>query len=123
MPHPHLMFCPYLALSSPIEFAGWRVGPLSAFETVWGDPAFKDRAEAFLKKFTDEHGKPVANPALIGRTTGLLDGQLPTSPEVGALAAALHFAFLDRNPSYKEGVNDQGWRIITTDNTELFIWP
>lgn len=123
MPHPHLMFCPYLDLTGPIEFAGWRVGPLSAFEAAWGDPVFKDRAEAFLKKFTDAHGKRVENPALVGRTIGPLDGQLPTAHEVDALGAALHFSFLDRNLAYKEGVNDQGWRIVTTDNTDLFIWP
>ena len=81
-----------------------------------------NRPGEYELKFTDAHGKPVANPALIGRTSGTLDGQLPTSHEVDALGAALHFGFLDRNPGYEEGVNAEGWRIITAD-TELFIWP
>ena len=123
MPHPHLVFCPYLELTGSSDFAGWRVGPLKAFDSGWGDAKFQARAKAFLRKFTDAHGKPVANPALVGRLNQPLDGQLPAAAEAEALQAALHFAFLDRNPPYKDGHNPQGWQIITSDNTELFIWP
>jgi hypothetical protein len=52
-----------------------------------------------------------------------LDGQLPTAEEAEALQSALHFAFLDRNPPYKDGHNPQGWQIVTSDNTELSMWP
>src|SRR6266540_2990812 len=108
MPHPHLVFCPYLELTGSIDFAGWRVGPLKTFDSDWGDAKFQDRAKAFLRKFTDAHGKPVANPALVGRLNQPLDGQLPSAAEAEALQAALHFAFLDRNPPYKDGHNPQG---------------
>ena len=44
-------FCPYLSLSKPVEFADWRVGPLSAFQDLWADAKFETQAEAFPQKF------------------------------------------------------------------------
>jgi hypothetical protein len=123
MSNPLLIFCPYLELSEPIDFAGWRIGPVSAFETAWPDQRFKERSITFLKHFTDANGNAIEKPSLVGRNPGGIDGQAPQNKEIEALELALDFAFIDGNPRFKEGVNDQGWRLITTDNTELFIWP
>lgn len=122
MPHPYLMFCPYLDINRPLDFGGWRVGPLESFDGTWGEKRFESLAKAFLQKFTDAHGRPLPSPTLIGRG-GTLDGELPAPSEIDALQAALHFGFLDHNPAFPESVDAQGWQLITSDNTELFVWP
>ena len=67
MPHPYLLFCPYLPVSEPIAFADWELGPLQSFEDRWADPKFKDQATALLSKFVGPDHKPIANPALLCR--------------------------------------------------------
>jgi hypothetical protein len=56
---------------------------LETFDSDWDDEKFKDRAKAFLRKFTDAHGKPVASPAVLGRMNQPVDGQLPTAQSAG----------------------------------------
>ena len=76
--HPILAFCPYLSLNKPIEFADWRLGPLSAFEDLWADAKFKLHAQAFLAKFVNHSGEPIERPSIICRRNGQVDGKPPT---------------------------------------------
>lgn len=95
--HPILAFCPYLSLNKPIEFADWRLGPLSAFEDLWADAKFKLHAQAFLAKFVNHSGEPIERPSIICRRNGQVDGKPPTGQDQRALELAIGFAFLDRN--------------------------
>ena len=126
MPHPCLLFCPYLPLApdtKPVAFADWELGPLEAFEDRWSDPRFKEQAASFLSKFVKPNNKSVDNPALLCSKGKQLDGQQPTSDELKALELSLVFALVDRNPrSYPEN-SHQGWGIVTADNAELYAWP
>lgn len=121
--HPILAFCPYLSLSEPIEFADWRLGPLSAFEELWADARFKAQAEAFLRKFVDNSGESIDKPSVLCRRNGKIDGQLPTPEEQQALELAIGFGFLDRNSRRESNAGGQGWMVVTADNTELHFWP
>jgi hypothetical protein len=120
--YPCLVFCPYLPLKDVMEFADWRLGPLEAFEN-WSDPRFKERAETFLRKFVDAHGRAIENPTIIGPRSGALDGQVPAGDKIRALQAALDFGFLDANPRYTEESSSSSWTVMTADNTEIFLWP
>lgn len=126
MPHPHLLFCPYLPLSpdtSPIAFADWELGPLEAFEDRWADPRFKDQATSFLGKFLEPNNESIDSPVLLCKKGKLLDGEQPTSDELVALGLALVFSVVDRNPRSSPENTDRGWGIVTADNAELYAWP
>ena len=126
MPHPYLLFCPYLTLSPddpPIEFADWELGSLESFNNRWADPRFKEQATAFLSKFVGPNNESIDNPALLCRKGKLLDGQQPSSDELTALKLSLVFALVDRNPRKCPENSRQGWRIVTADNAELYAWP
>ena len=124
MPSPWLAFCPYLPMEEPIEFGDWELGPLAEFEERWANPDFKTQAKAFLAKFVDDAGKPFKRPSLLCRRQGLIDGTFPSTQEIGALTAAIAFAFLDNNPRRRTSSPcQQAWCVVTTDNTEPFFWP
>ena len=126
MPHPHLLFCPYLPLpltDKPVEFADWELGPLQSFRDRWADPLFKDRATIFLSKFVDKEDNPISNPALLCRKGKQLDGRQPSREEVRALELSLAFAFIDRNPRFLPENCHEAWGRVTADNAELYLWP
>ena len=123
MPHPYLLFCPFLPVNEPILFADWELGPVRSFEDRWVDAKFKDQAIALLSKFVGPDHKPIANPALLCRKGKQLDGQKPCPNEYRALELSLAFAFVDRNPTYGDEERNQAWRCVTADNAELYAWP
>ena len=124
MPHPFLLFCPYLPLSPDelVAFADWELGSLQYFEDRWADPRFKEQATAFLGKFVGRDGRPI-KPALLCREGKQLDGLRPSDAEIGALQLSLAFAFVDRNPRLRPEDSHNGWAMVTADNTELYVWP
>jgi len=71
--------------------------------------------------FHGHDGHPLKRPTLLAVRGGLVDGQLPPESELAALQAAINFALLVVNPRW----NDPNGRhfALTTDNTELFVWP
>lgn len=123
MAHPCLAFCPYLFVPKIIEFADWQLGPLDSFEDRWADEKFKAQSKAFLAKFVDGAGKPIERPSLLCRRGAQIDGRRPAAEEIEALEAAIAFAFLDENPRRTPETARNGWNVITTDNTEPFVWP
>ena len=97
MPHPFLLFCPYLTLSpdkSPFAFADWELGPLESFNNRWADPRFKEQATAFLSKFAEPSNERIDNSALLCRKGKPLDGHRPLPEELTALELSLVFALL-----------------------------
>jgi hypothetical protein len=122
MSHPHLAFCPYLPMADVIQFADWEFGPSVAFETRWADERFKYEAKRFMGKFVDPSGEHI-EPTLLCRRGGLIDGALPSNEEIGAVEAAIAFAFLDENPRRTESSKYQAWKVITADNTDIYFWP
>lgn len=127
MPNPKLLFCPYLPLGSrqePVEFADWELGPLQSFQDRWVDLRFKSQAETFLNKFVGPHDdKPIRAPALLCRSGGELDGRGPSDEELRALELSIAFAFLDNNPRHEPDNPQDGSAVVTSDNTELYLWP
>ena len=126
MPHPYLLFCPYLPLSvdKPIAFADWELGPLEYFENRWADHRFKDQATTLLSKFVvGPNNERVRNPALLCRKGNQLDGQPSSVHELRALELSLAFAFIDRNPRSVLENRHEGWWTVTTENAELYAWP
>jgi hypothetical protein len=123
MTHPYLAFCPYLPVHDVIEFAGWELGPLEAFDGRWSAAPFEAQAKAFLKKFVDGAGAPVKNPSMLCRLGHALDGALPASNEVAALENAIAFGFLDQNPRHGPKTEHRSWAVVTADNTEVYFWP
>jgi hypothetical protein len=123
MSHPHLAFCPYLSMAEAIQFADWELGPLKAFENRWADQTFKAQSKLFLSKFVDQSGESIEAPTLLCRRGGLIDGALPAAEEVGALEAAISFAFLEENPRCTPTSRHHAWKVITADNTDLYFWP
>ena len=124
MPHPFLLFCPYLPLSPDelVAFADWELGSLQYFEDRWADPRFKEQATAFLGKFVGRDGRPI-KPALLCREGKQLDGLRPSDAGIGALQLSLAFAFVGRNPRLRPEDSHNGWAMVTADNTELYVWP
>lgn len=127
MPNPYLLFCPYLPLGprdKPVEFADWELGPLQSFQNRWMDPRFKSQAETFLQKFVGPHDdKPIRAPALLCRKGQKLDGKGPSDEELRALELSIAFAFLDNNPRHDPENPQDGSAVVTSDNTELYLWP
>ena len=122
MPTPYLLFCPYLPMGQPVEFADWEIGPLQSFEDRWAKPTFKDQATAFLRKFVDKDNNRIDNPALLCRKGKQLDGQQPSQEEMRALELSLVFACVDRNPRSRPENHHEGWGRVTSDNAELYLW-
>lgn len=123
MNYPHLAFCPYLPMSAPVAFGDWELGPANMFEGRWAVPEFKHQAEAFLGKFVDGARESLKSPTLLCPRGRQIDGVLPPREEIEALQAAITFAFLDQNPRLTPASRNDSWRVLTTDNTELFFWP
>lgn len=124
MPHPYLLFCPYLPPfpDRVISFADWELGSLESFDERWADSRFKDQATAFLQKFVGPHDKPIDNPAILCKAGKPLDGQEPTDEELSALRLSLVFAYVDTNPRFQSDTQE-GWATVTDDNAELHAWP
>ena len=126
MPHPCLLFCPYLPLSldEPVVFADWELGTLESFKDRWADPRFEDQATALLSKFVvGPSNERVRNPALLCKKDKKLDGQKPALYELRALELSLVFALVDKNPRKRLEDNHGAWAIVTADNAELYAWP
>ena len=125
MPHPCLLFCPYLPLSldETVAFADWELGPLESFKNRWADPRFREQATAFLSKFVKPDNEPINKPALLCKAGKQLDGQKPPDEEVRALELSLIFASVDRNPRKRQEGIHEGWGMVTADNAELYLWP
>ena len=126
MPHPYLLFCPYLPLSldEPVAFSDWELGPLESFENRWADSRFKDLATTFLTKFlVGSNNESINNPALLCKAGKQLDGQKPSDEEVRALELSLIFASVDRNPRKRVEDSHGTWTIVTAANAELYAWP
>jgi len=123
MQDPCLAFCPYLEVSDSIEFADWELGPLEAFENRWADERFKAQAGRFLAKFVDDTGKGIKRPSILCRRGVPLDGSMPSVEEMAALELAIAFGFLDENPRRSSTSRFEGWKVITSDNAEVFFWP
>ena len=126
MPHPYLLFCPYLPLSldEPVAFSDWELGPLESFKNRWDDSRFKDLATTFLTKFVvGSNNESINNPALLCKAGKQLDGQKPSDEEVRALELSLIFASVDRNPRKCPEVIPEAWAMVTADNAELYAWP
>lgn len=124
MAHPCLAFCPYLSVNKVIPFADWEIGPLNAFEEArWADQKFRTQSAAFLGKFVTGDGEPVENPSMVCRRGAPIDGTPPTIQEIEALEAAITFSFLDENPRNTPETRGRSWAVLTSDNTELFVWP
>ena len=126
MPHPYLLFCPYLPLSldEPVAFSDWELGPLESFKNRWADSRFKDLATTFLTKFVvGSNNESINNPALLCKAGKQLDGQKPSDEEVRALELSLIFASVDRNPRKRVEDSHGTWTIVTADNAELYLWP
>ena len=121
MPHPCLLFCPYLPLSldEPVAFADWELGPLESFKNRWADPRFKEQATAFLSKFVKPDNEPINKPALLCKVGKQLDGQKPPDEEVRALELSLIFASVDRNPRKRpEGIHEGAKQLFFCNLTE-----
>lgn len=123
MAHPYLAFCPYLPVHKVIEFAGWELGPLEAFDGRWSDPRFEAQAKAFLEKFVDGAAEPVKTPSILCRQGHALDGALPDPNEIDALESAIAFGFLDQNPRHGPKSEHRSWAVVTADNTGVYFWP
>lgn len=123
MPHPILLFCPYLPLRETEEFGDWELGPLQSFEGRWADPRFKEQAIAFLRQFVGTNNKPIENPALLCRKGRQLDGEEASLEELEALRLSLVFAFVDGNPRSRPENQEDGWAMVTADNADLQVWP
>src|SRR5262245_13348311 len=124
MAHPYLAFCPYLSVNKIIAFADWEIGPLNAFDKArWTDQKFRNQSAAFVKKFVGGDGEPVENPSIVCRRNAAIDGAPPSREEREALEAAIAFSFLDENPRNTPATNGRSWAVLTSDNTELLVWP
>lgn len=118
---PVLVFCPYLQLQAPYEFAGWWIGPLDSFDGPWNPPELREAATELLARFVDVGGKTIARPTLVASIDGI-SGEPP--PDIEALALAIALGSLARNPHGPQDDDDrQSWRTITTDNADLWVQP
>ena len=120
--HLYLIFCPYLPLRHCVDFDDRSIGPITDFDGAWADPAFEQTARTFLTAFRDASGKRIERPSVLTRRRCGIDGRLPDEATVDALQLALDIAVLDSNPPF-DAAGGQAWRVATSDNSELFIWP
>lgn len=123
MTHHHLAFCPYLSVANIIRFADWELGPLRAFQDRWAEERFESQSNLFLSKFVDPEGETIQQPTLLCRRDRQIDGALPEGAECEALQSAISLAFLDENPRRTQTNRHESWKVITADNTDLFVWP
>ncbi len=122
-PNPYVAVCPYLPLAQPVVFAGWWLGPASAFDGRWLSPAIKEATHRFLACFRTQDGRPIDRPSLLARVDGGVDGALPNDRERLALGSTIDFITLDANPYWSTDTQTAGWSIATTDNADLWLQP
>lgn len=114
------MFCPYLPLDRAYALGEWSLMPLSKFDGQWASADFEHLSKTFIGKFDDPREKPLAEPSLVVRA-GVADGALPADAQIRALQEAIHLVTIDANPAWSP--NSDAWTSVTSDNSELFIWP
>jgi hypothetical protein len=118
---PHVSFFPYLPVEHQVLSLGeWQIGSVEHFEGRWYDSAFEQLARRFISSFR-VGSNPVRSPAVVAHEIRGLDGSLPEPRQRLAIQRAVDFAYLDSNPNPSE--ENAGHIAVTTDNTELFIWP
>lgn len=123
MSAPVVIACPYLPLATPITFAGWWIGPLTAFEGPWRDRGLENRARRFLGAFRLATGA-ITRPTLIARVVTGVDGVPPTREEIGALETTIAFAAIHTNPYWDASTTSMlGHSIVTADNADLWVQP
>jgi len=86
----------------------------------WLDTTYKERAEQLLNHFVWVNGETIKDiPIIISAENGA-DGVVPTEAEGRALQLAIDIGSIDQAMSF---TGDKSQRIVTTDSTELQIWP
>ena len=118
---PFLIFLPYLRLKEVVTFGDWEMGPIQHFEGRWADGRFEDLSNRFIAAFHGRNGRPIEGSTLVAPRNAQIEGRLPPEPEMRALAAAINFAVLDSNPRFDDP--NGGHFAVTSDNTELLVWP
>ncbi|MFN8027350.1 MAG: hypothetical protein U0W40_13630 [Acidimicrobiia bacterium] len=118
---PWICALPYLPVREPVEFAGWWLGPVTAFAGPWRDPQFHDAVGEFLDSFRTASGQPVKKPALLVRRETGANGVAPTLAEFHALELAIGLATIDANAFWSPENEQDGYRIATADNADLWV--
>lgn len=121
--HPVVLAFPFLALTQPVSFRSWWVGPVDQFQGPWLSPDFETAARTFLSAFRDSDGQPVGGGALVARLEGGADGRPPTSVEWQGLELAVGYATVHQNPYWTPAASTEGWRVATADNAAFWIQP
>lgn len=119
---PVALVVPYLALSSPASFGGWRLSPLEQFDGPWQSASFEERARAFVGLFRDAQGNQLQRPSILTRTAEGANGERPSDSELIALRRAIVFAAIHKNPYWTRQESD-AWGIVTADNAALWVQP
>src|SRR5437879_5069045 len=110
-------------MAKPVQFAGWWLGPLNDFPGPWFNDRFEELVHTLGGAFRDTSDQPLKNIGILVRLERGAGGLLPNGKERPALQAAIDLGFLARNPVYDPEQGNDGWRTVTTDNTELFMQP
>lgn len=122
MPHPSRLLClPYLPLAAPIQVGDWLLINSQDFTGPWLDAKFEKRSKQLLERFVGLNSSPLNTPAIVVSAKHGANGEVPNQVEGAALQLALNFGFVGNNPYQSE--DNYTWHMVTTDNTELQIWP
>ena len=124
MRHPLAILAPYLPLRHAVTAGGWWIGPLKDFEGCWRDSRFEELVRLLAASYKTHQGQPIPNPTLIVSEERGADGTWIEETERRALQLSLDFTVLNGNPSLvDEAHRYAGWKVATTDNSQLHFWP
>lgn len=121
-----LNFCPYLPLRSSCAIGPWQFMPASEYTGTWLSPEFEAASRTFLTHFHGVDRQPVESPTLVAHAEMGIDGDPLTGVILDALQGALDFVFLDAGERWDEDASQGSMAALyamTSDNTELFVWP
>jgi len=121
-----LNFCPYLPLRKSFVIGPWHFVAASEYTGSWLSPEFETASRTFLTHFHDADRQPVASPTLVAHTERGVDGEPLAGTIRDALQGTLDFVVLDVAPRWDEDESQgsmSAFLALTSDNTELFVWP
>ncbi len=121
--HPVVALLPYLGLAEPLHFGGWWLGALDDYSGAWDSDELREATFRLSQLFLGPLGSPVDRPSLLALQDGGVDGRMPSRSIRVALTTAVGFAVIDRNPYWDPAVQHDGWKINTSDNTDIWFQP
>jgi len=119
-PSPNIVCLPYLPVAGSYQIGEWVLVPYDQYAGSWLNPTYERRVKQLFERFVGINNAEIKNVTMVISAKHGANGTIPNATEGAGLQLAANFSAIDELMSSS---GDKQLRMVTTDNTELQIWP